>query len=80
MKHSLVLIDRGPQHVHRWVPSCSCGTWTGVQRRRKVEAVEQYRQHRSGAESRGTARFKPRPPTPADRLPLDLAPRVVTFS
>lgn len=65
--HRLVLTDRGDCHVHRWLPSCSCGGWVGVNRRRKREAVAQHRQH-----LRGATRHRdpgPRPTTPTADLP-----------
>lgn len=68
MTHSLVLIDRGQEHVHRWKPSCSCEKWTGAQRRRKREAIKQYRSHRSyfaASKPNGTWRR----PTPESDLP-----------
>lgn len=73
MKHSLVLVDRGAEHVHRWKPSCSCGTWFGVQRRRKQEAVKQYRTLRflMGLNGRASG-YRPLPPTPVDQLPPEL--------
>lgn len=83
MKHAFVLVDRGPEHVHRWKPSCTCGTWTGAQRRRKQEALKQYRQHRvivAPVTGRRKSTLKPRPPTPAELLPMALAPAVVSFS
>lgn len=78
--HALVLIDRGVEHAHRWKPSCSCGTWTGVQRRRKQEAVMQYRKHVAGTRPKRTGGYRPRTPTPSHLLPVELAPLVVTFT
>lgn len=81
MTHALVLIDRGLGHVHRWKPSCSCGLWVGAQRRRKQEAVKQYRVHRTTLRpAQRTRGYKPRLPTPAHLLPIELAPAVVSFS
>lgn len=73
MTHALTFMDRGLEHVHRWVPSCSCG-WKGVQRRRKDEGIKQYRMHVKGldllakTQAAGT-RPKPRKPTPVGSLP-----------
>ncbi len=68
-RHRLVLNDRGAEHIHRWAPTCSCGTWVGVFRKHKRDAVKIYRQHVSGATKGNVARTRPRPLTPADRLP-----------
>ena len=71
-RHTLVLRDRGVEHIHRWAPSCSCGRWVGVFRKRKVDAVKIHRQHADGASIRRRGRPHPRPLTPADRLPVAL--------
>ena len=70
-KHSLVLTDRGISHVHRWLPSCSCGRWIGVQRRRKTEALEQYRDHVAIVRKQTPRSHlpQPRPVTPLEQLP-----------
>lgn len=70
--HALVLTDRGRVHRHRWAPSCSCGTWVGVFRRRKQEAVAQHRRHVAIELllAKGDAtRPAPQPLTPTDSLP-----------
>jgi hypothetical protein len=68
-KHSLVLTDR-VGHVHRWLPSCSCGQWIGVQRRRKQEALEQYRDHVAIVNGSPRSHLpKPQPVTPVDERP-----------
>jgi len=75
--HALVLTDRGAEHIHRWAPSCSCGRWAGVFRRRKCDAVKQHRQHVAGIQAtarairRGTL-IVPRKPTPVHLLPEGL--------
>jgi hypothetical protein len=43
-KHRLVLVDRGPEHLHSYQPTCACG-WEGVPGKRPW-AIEQYRTHR----------------------------------
>lgn len=66
--HRLYIIDRGTHHVHRFRPICACGLWAGANRRRKREAVKQYRSHRAFfavRPSNGTWRR----PTPSDQLP-----------
>lgn len=79
MKHSLDLVDRGAAHCHRWLPECVCG-WRGVQRRRKREAVLQYRSHLAAYQridlDRGTRRRRGRTatPKPAALTPPDLLP------
>lgn len=69
--HSLVLTDRGQNHIHRWAPTCSCGKWIGVFRRNKAEAVAQHRQHVNGpvGDRKNAYQNKPRPLTPRDKLP-----------
>ena len=69
-KHSLVLTDR-VGHVHRWLPSCSCGQWIGVQRRRKTEALEQYRDHVAIVRKQSPRAHLPQrqPVTPVDERP-----------
>ncbi len=47
-KHHLVMIDRnddGHHHVHRWAPTCSCGQWAGVFRKRRNDAVALHSLH-----------------------------------
>ena len=77
MTHSLVLTDRGQEHVHRWAPSCSCGGWVGVFRRRKEDAVKLHRQHKTNTERGEKGQGSPRRPrrrrpTPPDQLPEEL--------
>lgn len=43
-KHSLELVDRGPQHRHRWLPKCSCGH-PMVPLRDRARAEDAYRAH-----------------------------------
>lgn len=72
-RHTLVLRDRGVEHIHRWAPSCSCGSWVGVFRRRKLDAIKIHRQHADGATiHKDRTRPRPRPLTPTDRLPAAL--------
>lgn len=77
--HGLGLIDRGTQHIHRWLPSCRCG-WIGVPRRRKREAVDEHHDHLNALvrHSRKIAGMFPRPPTPVELLPDALRPGVAT--
>lgn len=42
-RHSLVLTNRGAEHIHTFAPSCPCG-WKGVPGRRPW-AEEQYHDH-----------------------------------
>lgn len=72
--HGLTIEDRGLQHIHRWLPVCSCG-WSGVSRRRRREAAKQYHQHVEGIEARARLRRGPderRHLTPVADLPEGL--------
>lgn len=68
-RHRLRLDDRGPEHIHRWVASCSCG-WRAVPLRKR-NAKLAYSRHASKAVSNRRHRREPqpRPLTPVDRLP-----------
>lgn len=68
-RHALTLEPRGAEHLHPYLPSCSCG-WSGIPGRRKW-ARDQYRLHVTVAEAavrRGDL-GGPMPVTPADQLP-----------
>lgn len=77
--HRLNLVDRnldGNRHRHRWRAECSCGEWTGKNRRRKAEAIEQHDEHvehrTNEAQGRRVDGYGPKPLTPASRLPDEL--------
>jgi hypothetical protein len=82
--HALVLLHAAEEHPRTpWLARCSCGSWTGRPCRRRREAAKHYGRHRSVVERlsrKRTAGYKPRRPTPAGALPLDLQPLVVSFS
>lgn len=75
--HHLVMDDRnqnGETHIHRWAPSCSCGKWTGVFRKRRGDAVALHTTHaalRAPSGGRGADRSYPRRRTPAPIALLD---------
>lgn len=48
VKHSLELVDRGPEHRHRWLPRCACGH-RFVPLRDRGRASEAYRAHVASA-------------------------------
>lgn len=64
--HALILVHRGPGHVHPWLPTCACG-WAGIPGRRRF-AVALYRSH-SRPRREPPA---PRPLTPVEDLPEEL--------
>ncbi len=75
--HALVMVDRGANHVHRWWAHCSCGSWVGVYRRRRPDAVKLHRQHAeaqvAAASNRSNGRRpRPQPLTPVAALPDSL--------
>ena len=43
-KHSLEIVDRGQGHIHRWLPTCSCGHHF-VPLRDKGRAADSYHAH-----------------------------------
>lgn len=73
MNHALTIYDRGLEHIHRFRPECTCG-WIGVNRRRKREAEQQYKQHTRARESarRMAHSFGPASVTPNADLPIEL--------
>lgn len=69
-RHHLELVDRGPQHRHRWQASCSCGRSCPPMRLRKT-AKDWHAGHvRQRNIPKGVNR--PRPVTPVDQLPEEL--------
>lgn len=84
-KHSLTLTHRPPPHVHRWLPTCSCG-WKGIPLRDQDSAATEYRAHVQSetrrsrtVSSRGGARVRrsrqkpgPKPLTKPEDLPPEL--------
>jgi hypothetical protein len=61
-------------HIHRYLPTCSCG-WKGIPRTTKEAAAEEWRtDHRRQKEAidASKTRFKPKRPTPTHELPEEL--------
>jgi hypothetical protein len=70
-RHRLAFLDRGLEHIHRWDATCVCG-WQSRHHRRKVDAVESYRDHLKAVRRKKLDRLIPAPLTPKDRLPEEL--------
>lgn len=74
--HCLVLHDRcspdAKRHIHRWVPTCSCGKWWGIAARSIDKAARQYRNHALNAGREVTTGPVPAPVTPDHLLPAAL--------
>lgn len=67
-RHHLRLDDRGSEHIHRWVASCSCG-WRAVPLRKRNAKVA-YAKHEARSVNQDRRRSpQPRALTPVDRLP-----------
>ncbi len=78
--HSLVLL-RSPEHrLTPWTVSCACGLLTGRYSRSRRDAVRRYRRHLVVTRPTSARGYRPLRPTPTAALPLDLQPRVVSFS
>lgn len=64
--------DRGPDHLHRWVATCSCG-WASIPLNLRSSAEKRWEIHRKGAEPpRRPNRVGPRKVTPNHQLPPEL--------
>lgn len=72
-RHTLTLTDRGPQHRHRWLASCSCG-WAGIPLNLQRSAIEAFDHHAPKPRGRrpDTSWPTPKALTPVDRLPSAL--------